>query len=156
MIPFVLALHRALTTDPDANLCWSPYAVARALERVAVGAGGRTRDELVTALLGDKAADLAELDAVLTSAGRLTAPRYATQPELAVATTLCADPEMNTAARPAPFLTDPETARELINKDVAATTRGLIPHLVDELPPGAVSALVVALYLRCGWGPHAC
>lgn len=152
MIPFVLALHRALTTDPHANLCWSPYAVARALERLAARARGLTRDELVIALLGDKAADLAELDGTLTRAGELTAPDDGTQPELAVTTTLWADPEVSADARPAPFLTDPDTARELINKDVAATTKGLIPQLIDVLPPDAVSALVVALYLRCGWG----
>lgn len=151
MIPFALALHRALTTDPYANLCWSPYAVARALERLAARAHGLTRDELVSALLGDKAADLAEVDGTLTKAGELTAPDYATQPELAVTTTLWADPSVRAEARPAPFLTDPDTARELINKDVAATTRGLIPQLIDELPPDAVCALVVALYLRCGW-----
>jgi serine protease inhibitor len=152
MIPFALALHRALTTDPHANLCWSPYAVARALERLAARARGLTRDELVIALLGDKAADLAELDETLTRASELTAPNDGTQPELAVTTTLWADPEVSADARPAPFLTDPDTARELINKDVAATTRGLIPQLVEELSPDAVCALVVALYLRCGWG----
>jgi serpin B len=151
MLPFTLALHRALTADPHANLCWSPYAVARALERMAAGARGVTRDELVAALLGDKAADLADLDALLTEAAVLEAPKYAPQPEVAVSTTLWADPELNTGARQAPFLTDPDKTRELINQDVAATTRGLIPELIDALPPDAVSALVVALYLKCGW-----
>jgi hypothetical protein len=42
MILFALALHRALTTDPHTNLCWSPYAVARALERIAAGTRGAT------------------------------------------------------------------------------------------------------------------
>ena len=151
MIPFVLALHRALTTDPQANLCWSPYAVARALERTVTGARGVTRDELVTALLGDKDGDLAALDALLTEAAVLEAPKYAPAPELAVSTTLWADPALNTSARQAPFMTDPDKTRDLINQDVAATTRGLVPELIDSLPPDAVSALVVALYLKCGW-----
>jgi serine protease inhibitor len=152
VLPFTIALQRALTTDPHANLCWSPYAVARSLHRIATDAHGLTRDELVTALLGDKAADLAELDAVLTRAAELApTPTYANPSELAVTTTLWADPSMTTRARPAPFLADPETARGLINKDVAATTRGLIPELIDDLPADAVSALVVALYLRCDW-----
>jgi hypothetical protein len=97
-------------------VCWSPYAVARALHRLAVDARGLTRDELVTALLGDKAADLAELDTVLTRAEEL--------PHLAVSDTVWADPSVSTSARPAPFLTDPDKARDLINADVAATTRG--------------------------------
>jgi serine protease inhibitor len=153
VLPFALALHRALTTDQDANLCWSPYAVVRALERVAAGARGRTRDELVTTLLGDRSGDLAGLDATLGRAGELAAPEYGHPPELAVSVTRWADPAVlvRPDVRPAPFLTDPDKARELINEDVAATTRGLIPELVDALSPDAVFALVVALYLRCGW-----
>ena len=144
MIPFVLAAHRALGAGP--NTCWSPYAVVRALCRLAADARGMTRDELVTALLGDKGADLGELDAVLTRAEEPGA-------ELGVSTTVWADPAVATGdgVRPAPFRAAPETARALINADVAATTRGLVPELVDVLPPDAVSALVVALYLRCGW-----
>lgn len=139
MIPFALALHRALTTDLDANLCWSPYAVARALEQVAVRAHGRTRDELVAALRDE------EMVATLTAASKLASA------ELAVSTTLWADPVVTAEARRAPFLADPDKARALINQDVAATTHGLIPELIDTLSPDVVSALVVALYLRCGW-----
>ncbi|MBB4908217.1 serpin family protein [Actinophytocola algeriensis] len=141
MITFAVALHGALGLG--GNVCWSPFAVARALHRLAADARGLTRDELVTALLGDKAADLAELGAVLTRAAEL--------PDLAVSDTLWADPSVSTRARPAPFLTAPGTARDLINAEVAATTRGLVPELIDVLPADAVSALVVAIYLRCGW-----
>lgn len=141
MIPFTMALHGAL--GPGRNLCWSPYAVARALHRLAVDARGLTRDELVTTLLGDKAADLADLGAVLTRAEEL--------PDLVVSDTLWADPSVGGRARPAPFLSAPEKARCLINADVAATTRGHVPELIDSLPAGAVSALVIAIHLRCGW-----
>lgn len=140
MIPFALALHRALTTDPRVNLCWSPYAVACAVRHLATHARGRSGDELA-AVVGD-AATLAE-------AGEL-APAPA-RPELAVSATLWADPVLDITGRPAPFLADPDKTRDMINQDVATTTRGLVPELVDALPADAVAALVVALYLRCGW-----
>ncbi|HEX4705336.1 MAG TPA: serpin family protein [Pseudonocardiaceae bacterium] len=59
----------------------------------------------------------------------------------------------NASVRAAPFHTQPETARRLINTDVAATTRGLIPQL---LGPGSITlstaaTLVNALYLKAAW-----
>jgi serpin B len=150
--PFVVPLHHAIAADQQANVCWSRYSVAHALHLLAAEAGGLTRDELVAALLGDKAADLGALAAVLTAASELSAPEYAVSPELAVAATLWADPSLAFAiARDAPFLSAPDQARTLINDDVAATTRGLITNLIDTPPAGAVSALVSALYLKCGW-----
>ncbi|MBO0875202.1 MAG: serpin family protein, partial [Pseudonocardia sp.] len=52
-----------------------------------------------------------------------------------------------------PFRTDPEGARELINSDVARTTRDLIPELVPAgvIRPDTVAALVNALYLKVAW-----
>ncbi|MFI6025500.1 hypothetical protein [Amycolatopsis magusensis] len=119
MHPFVIPLHRAIAADQQANVCWSPYSVAHALHLLATEAGGLTRDELVAALLGDKAADLDALAAVL------------------IAATLWADPSLAIAkARDAPFLSAPDQARTLINDDVAATTRGLITNLLDTPPAG--------------------
>ncbi|WP_086819677.1 serpin family protein [Allokutzneria sp. NRRL B-24872] len=142
MLPFTLALHHVL--DPRANIAWAPYCVAKALREVAEGARGTTREELL-AVLGD----FAERDAEQLA----PVPDHVEQPELAVSTTHWADPSVakRPETRSAPFLAAPEEAKSLINADVAATTRGLIPSLIDQLPPGSVSALVVAVYLRSAW-----
>lgn len=162
-LKFALALHRALAPDPRGQVCWSPFSVVSALGLLARGARGPSRDELV-AVLGE----LDGLVALLAGAGQL-APAIggADVPVLAVSNTLWADASIDIepsftgelggwsggAVRNAPFQAEPEKARDVINADVAETTRQLIPEL---LPAGAiaadtVSALVNALYLKCAW-----
>ncbi|MFI5588355.1 serpin family protein [Amycolatopsis sp. NPDC051758] len=159
---FALAVHAALGAE-GGNSCFSPYSVASALTLAALGARGRTREELV-ALLGDPA----EQTALLRDAAQLVEEaRGAEQPELAVANTLWADERLpledsfkaelagwpGAAVASAPFEKEPEAARALINEDVSRTTHGLIPQL---LPPGSIDAdiaavLVNALYLKAAW-----
>lgn len=167
-LAYTLALHRVTAPDPHANACWSPFSVASALGLLTQGARGMTRAELAALLLGDKDGDLAELGALLSRAGVLEPHRdNEDEPVIAVANTLWTDASVEVLApfvdelgrwssgkvREAPFRAAPEQAREMINVDVAKTTRDLIPEL---LPPGAirddtVSALVNALYLKCAW-----
>ena len=167
-LAFTLALHRATAPDPDRNACWSPFSVASALGLVAQGARGMTRDELVVLLLGDKAADVAALGALLGRAGRLDRARPdQDEPVLAVANTLWTDASVEIrdtfvtelarwasgSVREAPICTAPVEARNMINAEVAKTTRGLIPELLPDgvIRPDTVSALVNALYLKCAW-----
>jgi serine protease inhibitor len=155
---FALRLHRALAPDPAQPACWSPYSVASALDLLTTGARGATRDEL-TALLG--AGGVAELlagastldaddDAVLAVANTLWA-----RPDIAVDAGFAAELARRSAGtiRDAPFRDAPEDARQLINADVAETTRGLIPQLVPRgaVGPSTVAALVNALYLKSAW-----
>lgn len=165
-LAFTLAVQHALGGSPTDTACWSPYSVASALGLAATGARGTTQDELRTLLLGSADGDLAEHGAMLTEAGSLT-PSRGTPPVLDVANTLWTTEDLpirpdftaelatwpNAAMRGAPFKNDPETARHLINEDVARTTHDLIPQL---LPAGAlksdtVAALVNALYLKVAW-----
>ncbi|MFB9568890.1 serpin family protein [Saccharopolyspora hordei] len=162
-LDFSLSLHRQLAPQPDQQFCWSPYSVASALGLAAAATGGRSRDELVAALRDEPSALLD----VLGGAAELSASGSAEPPVLAVANTLWAHEELHveesylralrdwpgSELRNAPFRTDPEKARQLINSDVAETTRELIPEL---LPAGAVredtvAALVNALYLKVSW-----
>ncbi|MGW5052336.1 serpin family protein [Actinokineospora sp. NPDC004072] len=164
MLDFTLSLHRALAPDPGEQVCWSPFSVASALGLLALGARGPSRDEL-TAVLGD----LDELTAAVAAASALAPPDRDDEeaPVLAVSNTLWADDSITIhrsfaellagwsdgAVRNAPFRSEPEKARGIINDDVAETTRQLIPAL---LPPGTirsdtVSALVNALYLKSPW-----
>ncbi|MCT2584895.1 serpin family protein [Actinophytocola gossypii] len=166
-LAFTLALHRVVA-PPGSGVCWSPFSVASALGLLAQGAAGETRDELATALLGDAHGDLGELGKLLLQATELDAPRGdEDEPMIAVANTLWTDESVdvlvsfveelgrwsNGTVREAPFQTAPGQARDLVNVDVAKTTRDLVPELI---PPGAitaetVSALVNALYLKCAW-----
>ncbi len=167
-LAYTLALHRVTAPDLNANACWSPFSVASALGLVAQGARGMTRDELAVLLVGDKDADLAALGAVLSRAGVLEPHRdNEDEPVIAVANTLWTDATIEVLApfvdelgrwssgkvREAPFSVNPTQAREMINVDVAKTTRDLIPELLppDAIRDDTVSALVNALYLKCAW-----
>jgi serpin B len=166
-LAFALAVQRELAGDAATTACWSPYSVASALGLAATGARGATRDELVTLLMGSPDAELAEHGAMLTEAASLTVRGSDDQSVLGVANTLWHIPDIpilpefiaeltgwpNGAVREAPFHTAPENARRLINADVAETTRGLIPELLETggIRPNTVATLVNALYLKVAW-----
>lgn len=59
----------------------------------------------------------------------------------------------NGGVRPAPFRTQPDVARQLINTDVAETTHGLIPELLraGSVTANTAATLVNALYLKVAW-----
>ncbi|MEJ2858851.1 MULTISPECIES: serpin family protein [unclassified Saccharothrix] len=153
-LTFALQLHDAIAPDRRHNACWSPYSVASALGLLTAAARGQARDELV-ALLGPDNAKLLQASAPGDDA------------EFAVANTLWAWEDLpldedflvdlsgwpGAKVAQAPFRTDPEGTRRLINADVAETTRDLIPELLDpgSVRPDMVAALVNALYLKCGW-----
>lgn len=167
-LAFTLAMHRVTAPDATRNACWSPLSVASALGLVARGARGTTKDELAELLVGDKDGDLAELGALLGRAGELAPARNdEDEPVIAVANTLWTDASIEILAsfveelgrwssgkvREAPFQQNPAQARDMINVDVAKTTRELIPELLppDAIQDDTVSALVNALYLKCAW-----
>nr|WP_042194221.1 serpin family protein [Kibdelosporangium sp. MJ126-NF4]CEL21166.1 serine protease inhibitor serpin homolog [Kibdelosporangium sp. MJ126-NF4]CTQ96268.1 serine protease inhibitor serpin homolog [Kibdelosporangium sp. MJ126-NF4] len=169
-LDFTVALQDALAEAgaPADNVVWSPYSVASALALVTRGAAGKTKDELVTLLLGDSSAEVEDLIRLLDDAERLAEPQRDQQPPvLEVANTLWADERITVrqafaaaleampsgSVRPAPFGADPEGARELINADVAKTTRNLIPELLQPgvIKQDTVAALVNALYLKVAW-----
>ncbi|WP_235922150.1 serpin family protein [Lentzea tibetensis] len=145
-LAFATALHRVAAPDQNSDACWSPYSVASALALAMEGARGETRVEL-EGLLGSS------VTALLKEA--------ASPKELSVANTLWAaddlplNPEFSLAAhvRNAPFASDPETVRKLVNTDVAETTHGLIPELMPSgsVSPDAVAMIVNALYLKVAW-----
>jgi serpin B len=162
---FCLRLHAAVA-EPGENSCFSPYSVASALGLLSRGARGAAADEIVSLLAKDQGG-MKRLSAALLEAATLAEAPGREEPVLAVSNTLWAWDELpvedgfrsELAAWPggqvasAPFVTNPEGARQMINADVSERTHGLIPEL---LPPGAVLAdtvasLVNALYLRTAW-----
>ncbi|GAA3857642.1 serpin family protein [Saccharothrix violaceirubra] len=153
MLTFALKLHDALAPDRTADVCWSPFSVASALGTTAQAARGRTADEL-TALLGDttpvRETRISGDDVTFAVANTLWAWDALPVNE-SFLTDLSAWP--GAAVRSAPFAEDVEAARKLINADVADTTRGLIPELLDRgaVKSDTVAALVNALYLKTAW-----
>jgi serpin B len=160
-----LTLHRAVA-PVGANSCFSPYSIASALGLTSSAARGKAAEELIALLAGSED-ELARQARLLLGASTLQEQRGREAPVLAVSNTLWAWDKLslneefraelaawpNGRVKSAPFVDDPEQVREMINADVAETTRGLIPEL---LLPGAVSsdavaALVNALYLRAAW-----
>lgn len=167
-LAFTLALQRAIAPHGRRNSCWSPFSVASALSLTAAGADGATRSELCGALLGagegnlDEQAKLLAIGAELDEVGPNAEP-----PQLAVSNTMWTRSGVQLerefqaelerwpggAVRGAPFDSDPEQARRLINADVAGTTRDLIPELIPPgmIRPSTLAALVNALYLKAPW-----
>lgn len=161
-LDFTLALHHQLAPAVDRSFCWSPYSVSSALGLAATATGGKTREQIVGAL---RAEPSGLLD-LLGPAAELPAGS-GEPPVLAVANTLWAYEDLpieesyrvalgdwpGSSVRNAPFLADPERSRQLINADVAETTRELIPELLPEgsVQTRTVAALVNALYLKVSW-----
>ncbi len=156
-LDFALALHHRLPAG--GNLPWSPYSVSSALGLAAAGARGRTRDELVTALV--PGGDLAALGRLLVEAATPAEAEAAVANTLWMRTGWRVLPDYATQlagwpggrVRDADFAGDPEGVRVRINEDVADTTRGLVR---DLLAPGAVhreiaAVIVNALYLKVAW-----
>jgi len=164
-LSFSFALHRAVAGH-GGDSCFSPYSVASALGLTAQAAQGQTAAELLRLLTGGDP-DLAKQADLLRTAATLAEARGRETPVLEVANTLWTADELpvvedfvgelaawpHGGVKPAPFATDPEAARRMINAEVAATTHDLIPAL---LAPGSVQAdtpasVVNALYLKTAW-----
>ena len=167
-LAFATALFRAAAGDAASNFVCSPWSVASALAALAPGTGSEARKEIAAAV--GKSEDLrGEAASVLESSGPeapLKAPGKNDHDVLAVANRLWVDegriPNPSFLAelaqwpgaglRTAPISRDPEEARTLVNADVAATTRGLVPEILQKGTLDGMTALLVnALYLLAGW-----
>ncbi|HWE89475.1 MAG TPA: serpin family protein [Pseudonocardiaceae bacterium] len=166
-LAFALSLHRAIAPDPNVAACLSPYSVASALGLAASGARGDTRAELTSVLLGDPDGSLTEHGAVLAEAASLAADGRGEPPTLGVSNTLWAAEGLAVhrkytedvlawpggAVRQAPFHSDPDGSRNMINSAVSDTTRRLIRELIPNgaIDRSTVATLVNALYLKTSW-----
>lgn len=167
---FELATHRGAAPDPDHTACWSPFSVVTALALACATARGPTRDELRTALTGGE--DLATWARLLSPAAEpggdahlaLAGTAWLRADLTAAGTDDAGTDDVSDADGLAAlesltrvpvrgFDPDPRQARLAINADVAETTRGLIPDLLDEdaITRWTYALLVSALYLRVSW-----
>jgi serpin B len=165
---FATALFRAAAGNGESNFVCSPWSVASALAALAPGTESDARKEIAAAV-GSSELLRAEAASVAESSGARKAPPKAPGKSdfvLEVANRLWIDEGSipnpaflaelaqwpGAGLRTAPISRDPEEARRLVNADVAATTRGLIPEILQEGTLEGMTALLVnALYLLAGW-----
>jgi serine protease inhibitor len=157
-LEFATALFRAAAGDGAFNFVCSPWSVASALAALAPGTESDAQKEIAAAVgkpdrVRSEAAWVAESsagdEAVLEVANRLWVDEART-PNPSFLAELAQWP--GAGLRTAPISRDPEEARILVNADVAATTRGLIPAILQEGTLDGMTALLVnALYLLAGW-----
>ena len=162
---YSLDLHRALRDGNGAarGMAWSPYSVWCSLGMAAIGARGRTADEMAAVLTPGHAAD--ELTSMLESTPDLTYTEGTATLAMANTAWLQASFEIEhgylatmkqwTAGdiRSIDFEAHPESARHQINSNVRESTHGLITDLIAD---GAIDedtrlVLVNALYLHAQW-----
>jgi len=158
-------LHAWCQADPDANLVFSPAALASALGLAYLGAKGPTATGMASvlhlpaqsrdALLAGLAARLAALRAVNGNGVTLAASDYVwADPALPPLKPYLDDVATGYGAGvgEAPFQTDPQLAAAEVNQAIARDTRGQIPKLVTpDLVAGMGWVLTSALYMDARW-----
>ena len=142
---FAVGLLRALG-PAAANVVVSPWSVSCALGVLAAGCDQRARGE-IEAALGQATGPNGVVDALAADAARVAGRRHVDGDSvLAVANTLWIDDGRTpapgfvgqldrwpgAAVRSVPMAADPRGATRVINADVAATTRDLIPAILPD------------------------
>lgn len=162
---FGVDLLTAPGVPTDGNVAMSPASVALALQMVATGARGTTATQLAHVLhLPTAGAAGTSAQALLTG---LSAAEHDPHTTLRVANTVWTQRnlpvrqaftaalrgEFGATTHPVDFRSDPDGARNQVNRTVASQTNGMIPQL---FPPGTVSpdtrlVLANAVYLAASW-----
>jgi serpin B len=162
---FGLDLLRA--AEPG-NVVLSPDSVAAALAMTGTGARGQTADEIARTLRlkGPSAfSSVGDLQLAITAGQAAAARSDPDAPTLDIANGLFLqqgfpfDPaflggtqdHFGATPETVDFANDPRGALDAINGWVSDHTGGLIPQILDELPPKMVLALANAVYLDADW-----
>jgi serpin B len=162
---FGLDLMRA---RPAGNLVLSPDSVAAALAMTGTGGLGRTAEEIARTLhlKGPVAlAAVGDLQRALAAGQAAVAGGDPNAPTLEIANGLFlqqglpfapaflsgAQRRFGAVPETVDFGGDPQGALDTINGWVSERTRGLIPQILDSVPPGMALALANAIYLDADW-----
>ncbi len=162
---FGLDLMRA---QGSGNLVLSPDSVAAALAMTGLGGAGRTAEEIARTLHLKGPADLAavgDLQRAILAGQTAAAAGDPEPPTLEIANGLFlqqglpfkptflsgAQERFGAAPEAVDFDGDPTGALDAINGWVSEHTKGLIPRILDSLPPEMALALANAVYLDADW-----
>jgi serpin B len=175
---FTIDLYKKVAATTDGNIVVSPYSVRAALAMTYAGARGQTAEEMAKVLHFDLPPDrlhpaFAVTQRCLESKGEGTPalkPEYARwvqKPTLNVANALWGQrgnsflPEFldltrrnyGASIREVDFASDPNTARDAINRWVGEKTRGKIKELIGPGELGSATQLVLtnAIYFKATW-----
>ena len=163
---FACDLLKALPRGSDPNTVCSPWSLSSALSVLSAGVDDDARREILSALAARDGLEDA-IAALARDAAGLTGEAPGDDSVLAVVNTLWVDEhcsaavafEASLARWPGaslgcvPMARDPRSARLEINRDVAETTRDLIPEILPEraITRDERAVLINALYLLAGW-----
>jgi serine protease inhibitor len=160
---FALDLYGKLSENKQGNIFFSPYSIHTALTMTAIGARGKTRDQMVSVL------HLPPGDDKMLASGDIA--RYYAHPrrdfELSVANSLWGHKDygwrqefldaqtqrFGTALQHADFKANPEAERLRINEWVEEKTRKRIKELLipRQITPRTTMVLVNAVYFKGKW-----
>lgn len=155
---FGFALAKQLADQAQGgNLVYSPLSLAVALSMVREGARGETaaemdrvlqypenRSKAFNALIRSLRGDSSDGNTVEVNDGVFVDPRLQVRASYLAALKKWYDAGVFETAFPSPALDD-------INAYVKSHTHGRIPHLLDDLDPAALMALVNTVYLKAAW-----
>ena len=169
-LAFALRLHRALGADSRQPVCWSPFSMATALGSLALGAAGKTAEELSALLVGTAHGALDGLVWFLHGSNSLRELEDTPEdehPVFAVINRFWANNGIdiredyqenlrllpNAVAAGMPYAENPEQAREIINFVIGHITRGLVAQLLPSgsVDAGTIAMLISAVYLKTAW-----
>uniref|UniRef100_A0ACD5W7T6 Uncharacterized protein n=1 Tax=Avena sativa TaxID=4498 RepID=A0ACD5W7T6_AVESA len=170
---FALRLASAISSDPKyaaTNAVYSPLSLHVGLSLVAAGAGGATREQLVTVLGSGEAGEEAEglhtlaeqvVQVVLADASVAGGPRVAFANGVFVDASLSLKPSFKELAvgrykadvQSVDFQTKPAEALDQVNSWVEKVTTGLIKDILPEGSVDNTTRLVLgnALYFKGAW-----
>ena len=150
------------------NLVLSPDSIAAALALTGTGSAGRTATEIADTLHLRGPGDFAEMgdlqrriaaEQATAAVGDPEPPTLAIANGLFLQQGLPVEPgflsglgqHFGAVPEIVDFEHEPTSALETINRWVSDHTYGLIPRILDTLPPGMALALANAVYLKASW-----
>ncbi|XP_077349337.1 plasma protease C1 inhibitor isoform X2 [Lithobates pipiens] len=155
LMTFTLDLFQKLSPlDSRPNLVVSPISVALALSHLMLGANGKTKDVMLKALYkGVKDVHcIPEAMQNLTTHGPfLSASEIFYNKELHINKEFIDQSSKFYGSKSLPLFKDKEKSLEKINSWVSQRTKGLIPTLLQELPPDLQLILVNVIHYQGRW-----
>ncbi|XP_040176731.1 plasma protease C1 inhibitor isoform X2 [Rana temporaria] len=158
MMTFTLDLFQKLSPlDSRPNLVISPISVALALSHLMLGANGKTKDDILKALykgVKDVHCIHEAMQNLTTHGPFLSASEMFYNKELHINKEFIDQSSKFYGSKSIPLFKDKTKSLEKINSWVSQRTNGLIPTLLQELPPDLQLILVNVIHYQGKWLSH--
>ncbi|XP_073453078.1 plasma protease C1 inhibitor isoform X3 [Aquarana catesbeiana] len=155
LMTFTLDLFQKLSPlDSRPNLVVSPISVALALSNLMLGANGKTKDDMLNALykgVKDVHCIPEAMQNLTTHGSFLSASEIFYNKELHINKDFIDQSSKFYGSKSVPLFKDKIKSLEKINSWVSQRTKGLIPTLLQELPPDLQLILVNVIHYQGKW-----